>query len=80
VTRQEVEADAAAMEQGEIDAVHIALRKLSAMCDGAYSVDGQGFNKFDSPIGKALAACAELTPRQAALGKRLVVKYRRQLS
>jgi SWI/SNF-related matrix-associated actin-dependent regulator 1 of chromatin subfamily A len=55
------------------------LRRLAAMCDGAQAIDGAGFNKMDSTIGKSLAACARLSPKQAALGARLVRKYRRQL-
>ena len=55
------------------------LQLLSAMCDGARAVDGSGFNKIDTHIGKDLAARDFLTPKQAALGKRLVNKYRGQL-
>jgi SWI/SNF-related matrix-associated actin-dependent regulator 1 of chromatin subfamily A len=55
------------------------LRHLSAFCDGAQAIDGAGFNKMDSHIGKSLAACARLSPKQAALGARLCRKYKRQL-
>src|SRR5208282_1609057 len=36
-------------------AVLAGLRQLSAMCDGAYAVDGHGFNKRDTNFGKSLA-------------------------
>jgi hypothetical protein len=49
------------------------------MCDGANALDGCGFSKIDTRIGHSLAECATLTPRQAALGAKLVNKYRRQL-
>lgn len=55
------------------------LALLSSYCDGARAVDGQGFNKFDSGFGKSLAAQSSLSPKQAALGQKLVRKYRRQL-
>jgi hypothetical protein len=59
----------------EIEAVHVGLRCLSSVCDGAHDEDGVGYNGTDTRIGKALAAEAKLTPRQAALGKRLLRKY-----
>jgi len=56
-----------------------ALQLLSSMCDGAMSEDGSGFNKIDTRIGKSLALNAELSPRQAALGKIIVKKYHGQI-
>ena len=58
---------------------HEALARLSMMCDGARELDGSGFNKIDTRVGKELAMNATLTPRQAALGKIIVTKYHRQL-
>lgn len=48
-----------------IAAIHKGLRMLAGVCDGAQQIDGRGFNKFDTRIGKALAAQATLSPRQA---------------
>jgi hypothetical protein len=72
----EVPDEVPAAERQEILA---KLRFLSQRCDGARAVDGQGFNGFDSPVGKSLAGRGDLTAKQAALGKKLLVKYRRQL-
>jgi SWI/SNF-related matrix-associated actin-dependent regulator 1 of chromatin subfamily A len=56
-----------------------ALRHLASLCDGAQALDGQGFNKWDSRTGKSLAGLGHLTPRQAALGRKIIQRYRRQL-
>jgi len=79
VSRSDIESEAAEMSVTEIADVHAQLRLLAAMCDGAQAQDGAGFNKCDTGIGKRLAGLSTLTPKQAALGKRLVHKYRRQL-
>lgn len=60
-------------------AIHEALRLLASYCDGAREVDGAGFNKLDTAIGKSLAYLPALTQRQAALGATIVRKYRRQI-
>lgn len=67
------------LSPAQIQAIHIAMQRLADMCDGAKSQDGTGFDKIDTHIGKSLAECRELTARQAALGKKIVRKYRRQL-
>lgn len=59
--------------------LHLGLKMLAGVCDGATSTDGQGFNKFDSPVGKHLAALTSLTNKQAVLAIHLCRKYRRQL-
>lgn len=60
-------------------AIHDALKRLSSMCDGANAEDFKGFNRVDTRIGKSLAAAYELTPKQAALGYVIVLKYHGQL-
>ena len=62
-----------------IAAVHQALRMLAGVCDGAVARDDMGFNGKDTKIGHRLAECANLTPKQAALGRKIVRKYHRQL-
>ena len=52
---------------------------MTSSCDGAHALDGTGFNRMDVYLGRQLSMCAELTPRQAALGRRILSKYRRQL-
>jgi SWI/SNF-related matrix-associated actin-dependent regulator 1 of chromatin subfamily A len=63
----------------QILAVHEALRILSARCDGAQALDGAGFNKLDTDFGHSLAGREFLTQKQAQYGKKLAVKYGRQL-
>ena len=68
------------MNPTEIVEVHHNLKRLSAFCDGANSLDNMGFNKVDTHIGKALAGMQTLTPKQAALGFKITRKYHRQLT
>ena len=68
------------VEDAVRDGVHTALKTLSALCDGAAAQDGQGFNKIDSKVGKSLAAEERLTDGQVWLARRVLPKYRRQLS
>jgi hypothetical protein len=63
----------------QVAAVHAGLRRLAAVCDGAYVEDGHGFNKMDSQFGKSLAGAFNLTQKQALYGQKLVRKYQRQL-
>ena len=79
VSREQIAAEAETMTQEQIKAVHQGLRMLAGMCDGARELDEMGFNKVDARIGHALAEQSYLSARQAALGRKLVNKYRRQL-
>jgi hypothetical protein len=56
------------------------LRYLAGVCDGAARRDGHGFNKFDAQFGRGMAGFENLTDRQALFAKKLLVKYRKQLS
>ena len=78
-TRHQLTVAATAITAAQRAAILDALRYLSAMCDGARAIDGMGFCKFDVAIGKSLALQSALSPMQAALGKRIVAKYSRQL-
>lgn len=77
--RADLDKVAAKLTQVHIDQVHAALRALAAACDGAVQRDGAGFSKIDGRLGHSLAGAPRLSARQAALGLRLVRKYRRQL-
>lgn len=55
------------------------LQLLAGVCDGARLLDGAGFNRVDTYVGKRLAAESELTDGQVWLAKRLLRKYHRQL-
>jgi len=63
----------------QIEAVREGLQRLAGVCDGAMSLDGRGFNKFDSRFGKELAMNPEWSPRQFEYALKFVVKYQRQL-
>ena len=79
-SRAAIMEQAQAMTAAEISEVHFRLRFLAGMCDGALKRDGSGFNRYDTRIGHELAVQETLTPKQAALGHRLVQKYHGQLS
>jgi SWI/SNF-related matrix-associated actin-dependent regulator 1 of chromatin subfamily A len=78
-SREKLEKEAPSFTPMQIEAVHGGLRILAGLCDGAVTLDGMGFSKIDTQIGRSLAECLKLTPRQAALGQRLCRKYHRQL-
>lgn len=79
MTRERVAEDAAAIPAELVPQIHAGLRVLAGMCDGAMKLDDCGFNKMDAEFGHSLAGRAYLTPRMAAAGARLCIKYRRQL-
>lgn len=58
-----------------------AVQAIAARCDGAHSLDGQGFDGQDTIGGKALAAvpAADWTPDLDAFGWYLARKYRQQV-
>jgi SNF2 family DNA or RNA helicase len=60
--------------------IHAQVRFLASCCDGAKNEDGAGFNKLDTNIGKSLAALPRMSPKQASMAKKMLVKYRRQLN
>jgi hypothetical protein len=65
--------------QEQMDAVHLGLRMLAGVCDGAVGADGVGFNKMDAWIGRSLALQHTLSPKQAVLGRKIIAKYHRQI-
>lgn len=77
--REHLAREAEQLTTQELELVHLGLRMLAGMCDGAVVLDGRGFNRLDTMVGHSLARQERLTPRQAALGRRLVLKYHRQL-
>ena len=79
VTVQQVAEEAVKIAPAVVQAVHLALQMLSGVCDGARDLDGAGFNRLDTRIGKSLAMQASLTAKQAVLGRKIVQKYHRQL-
>lgn len=78
--REALEEEGRRMSDGQIDAVHHGLRILAGMdTDRAAARNDVGYNSADTGIGHALAQRAHLTPRAAALGRKLLRKYHRQL-
>lgn len=64
----------------EKSAIKQALRILSGCdIDGAYEINGVGFNKFDSSYGRQLAGFKYLSDKQAASAKKMLKKYWRQI-
>jgi len=63
----------------EVAEVLKKLRFMSDRCDGANSLDGEGFNGRDTGICKDFARCDHLTPKQYACAVRRLKKYSRQL-
>jgi SWI/SNF-related matrix-associated actin-dependent regulator 1 of chromatin subfamily A len=79
-SRERIAREALSMTPERITAVHKGLRVLAGMCDGASRIDGAGFSKIDAHLGHELARLEHFTPKQAALGMRMIVRYHRQLS
>lgn len=79
LTREKIEAEAKELTQVQIEAIHKALQILAGNCDFAHSKDSAGFNRIDTGIGHDLADQCQLTAKQAVLGRKIVLKYRRQL-
>jgi len=67
-------------EHAEI--LHSAVCFLAARCDGAVTLDDQGFAAADSPAGRAIAALdlAEWTPGMLHLAWELAQRYQGQLA
>lgn len=72
-------AAAPALPAEQVQAIHLGLQMIAGVCNGARTFDGAGFNKMDTRIGKSLAEQRNLSPRQAMLGLKLCVRYRKQL-
>lgn len=62
-----------------IDLILTALRTVAARCDGAVEEDGQGFNGTDTRYGRHLASLDTLNERDALIGLKIVLKYKRQI-
>jgi len=79
-TPDKLAAEARDITAEQVEAVHAALRFLAGMdADRARARNNIGFNMVDGKIGHALAERDSLSPKQAALGRRIARKYHRQL-
>jgi SWI/SNF-related matrix-associated actin-dependent regulator 1 of chromatin subfamily A len=80
LTAKRVREESILLNDDQCQAIHTALRILADLDrDHARVINGVGFSKIDARIGHDLAARSFLTPRQAVLGQRIVLKYKRQL-
>jgi SWI/SNF-related matrix-associated actin-dependent regulator 1 of chromatin subfamily A len=79
ITPDQLTIEAQKLNSKQISDIHNALKIIASMCDGARVIDGSGFNKIDTRLGKNLAEQTRLTPKAAALGRKIVLKYKRQL-
>lgn len=57
-----------------------AINVLLASCDGAIRLDSVGFNKFDAPFARSLAAAPEWTASQRRAAWLMLKKYEKQLA
>lgn len=73
-------ATAPTMTSEQMNATLEAIQTVAGMCDGANDRDGTGFNRMDTGFGHSLARNSRLSAKQAVAGRRMVLKYRGQLS
>jgi len=79
-SRAKIAEEAQKLTAGEIAEIHMALRFLAGDdADFAHARNEVGFNKIDARIGHSLAELPSLTAKQAALAKKIIRKYKRQL-
>jgi intein/homing endonuclease len=79
-SRKQIFEVAAKLTQEQIEVIHEGLKYLAGNdIDWAHAVNGVGFSKIDAKIGHSLAECDYLSPKQAAIGSKLIRKYRGQI-
>jgi hypothetical protein len=79
-TREDLEREARRTTPQMAAAVTHGLRILANLDpDRALVLNEMGFNRLDTRIGHELARRPALTPKQVALGRRILLKYHRQL-
>ena len=67
------------LDENDCDIIHMAIKLIASMCDGALAEDGSGYNKYDTGYGNFLGQLPRLNPYSAMKGLRMVYKYKRQL-
>lgn len=69
------------LTDAQVADIHAGLRHLDSLNrDRAMQQNMMGYNKIDSDIGARLAETPSLTKMQAALGHKILRKYKRQLA
>ena len=79
LTFEKIAAEAKLVTDRCLELVHLGMKSLAGVCDGARKLDDVGFAAVDVRIGHALAHRATITQKQAALGARILCKYHRQI-
>lgn len=79
LTFERVAAESKLVSDRCVELVHLGMKRLAGVCDGACKLDDVGFSAVDVQIGHALANRPTITQKQAALGWRILCKYHRQL-
>ena len=62
-----------------VEALRECAIRLSDACDGAFEVDGSGYNKVDTGFGHSLAHQEDWSPAQQHAAKVMLKKYAKQL-
>lgn len=78
-TFKQVEQEAETITPEIIELAHAGLKRLAGVCDGAFQLDGMGFNRIDKGIGHDFANRNYLTPKQGVIARKLCIKYGGQL-
>lgn len=70
------------MEREVLKAIQKGIKTLAGNCDGAVTLDGKGFNKYDAYAGNGLAQLPEdqWKPKDYILAYRILTHYKRQLT
>ncbi len=79
ITRERIVAEASELSSEQIEAIIRGLQIIAGSCDYARERDNAGFNKVDAVIGHSLAEQTCLTAKQAVIGKKLILRYHRQV-
>ena len=80
VTRKDLDTYGERLTEADIKTLHWALRSLASVDqDFASERNGIGFSQTDTRVGHSLAQASSLTPRQAGLAVKILVKYHGQL-
>lgn len=76
-SRERIAKEAELLTGDQVSAVHEALKFLADRdSDHAQFLNGIGFSGIDVVIGHSLAEAYSLSAKQAALGKRIVLRYK----
>lgn len=69
------------MDKEVLKVIQTGIQTLAGNCDGAVTLDGKGFNKYDAYVGHPLAQLSEdqWQPKDYILAYRILTRYKDQL-